>query len=361
MVHPFWAFSLAFFFSLIFTYPTIFVAKGLDVVTDRRRRTHPAHTHKGVVPRGGGLPLFLSFFLATLLAVTLNKIVFGIVLASFILVVVGLLDDYFDLSPYVRFFVNIAVSVLVISFGLGIPFISNPFGEPIRLDQWRVTFEIFGGKHSFLIVSNLLAIVWLTWTTNMVNWSKGVDGQLPGFVGIAAIFLGLLSQRFTIHDISAQTVMLLSFIIAGSFLGFLPFNMYPQKIMPGYGGGGLAGFWLGILSILSFGKIGTAVLILSVPMIDASYTVLRRIKNRQSPFRADWGHFHHRLLEIGWGRRRIAVFYWVITFVFGIASLFLKGIEKLVAFLSVGIVLIAFIMIINQIKVVHHGKIRRSI
>ncbi len=170
-------------------------------------------------------------------------------------------------------------------------------------------------------------------------------------------FLGLLSQRFTTHDISAQYVMLLSFIIAGSYLGFLPFNMYPQKIMPGYGGGALAGFWLGILSILSFGKFGTAFLILSVPMIDAVYTIIRRIKNKQSPFRADWGHFHHRLLEIGWGRRRIAAFYWLITFVFGIASLFLKGPEKLIAFSTVALLLVVFILVIGQLKQNHFNKV----
>ena len=144
--------------------------------------------------------------------------------------------------------------------------------------------------------------------------------------------------------------MLLSFIVAGTYLGFLPFNFYPQKIMPGYSGGSLAGFWLGILSILSFGKIGTALLILAIPVIDGVYSILRRIKNRKSPFRADWGHLHHKLLDIGWGRRRIAIFYWLITFVLGVASLFLKGIEKLVAFITVGIIMLAFIFIINNIK-----------
>ncbi len=336
--------------SLILTFPTILLAKKYHLVTDRKSRTHPAHTHQGVVPRAGGIPIFLSFFLTILIFLSLNKIIVGIIISSFLLVLIGVLDDYFDLSPYVRFVANLALSALVIGFGLGIPFISNPFGQPIRLDHWQIHFNLLG-PHSILVVGDLLALVWLTWTTNMVNWSKGVDGQLPGFVAIAAIFLGLLSTRFTAHDISAQTVALLSFIIAGSYLGFLPFNFYPQKIMPGYGGGALAGFWLGILSILSFGKIGTAILILAIPTTDAIYSIARRLKNKKSPFRADWGHFHHRLLEIGWGRRRIAIFYWLVTFLLGIASLLLKGIEKLLAFVMVGAALIAFILIINQIKI----------
>lgn len=339
----------SFLFSFLLTIPTIAIAKKIHLVTDKKKRFHPAHTHTGIVPRGGGVPVFLSLLITSFLFLPIQKILVGIFLGSFLLVTIGLLDDYGDISPYARFGANIFISALVIMFGLGIPYISNPFGGVIRLDTWQIPINFFG-KHSILIVADLLAIIWLAWTTNLVNWSKGVDGQLPGFVAITAIFLGLLSQRFTGHDISAQTVTLLSFIVAGAYLGFLPFNFYPQKIMPGYGGGALAGLLLGILSILSFGKVGTAVLILSIPIIDATYTILRRLKNRKSIFKADWGHFHHRLLEIGWGKRRIAIFYWAVSFILGISSLFLKGIEKLIAFCTIAVLLLVFIVIIERTK-----------
>jgi UDP-GlcNAc:undecaprenyl-phosphate GlcNAc-1-phosphate transferase len=337
------------FLSFLLTYPTIILAKKINLVTDKKKRKHPAHTHIGIIPRGGGLPIFLSFLISILFFLTINKIILGIIIASFLLLIVGLLDDYFDLSPYLRFIVNLLIASLVVSFGLGIPYISNPLGGVIRLDQWKIDFDFFGHRQ-ILILADILSIIWLTWLTNMVNWSKGVDGQLPGFVTITAFFLGVLSQRFTVHDISIQSVTILSFIIGGAYLGFLPWNFYPQKIMPGYGGGALAGFWLGILSILSFGKVGTAILILSMPMIDAVYTIIRRIYQKKSPFRADWGHFHHRLLEIGWGKRRIAIFYWLVSFILGLSSLFLKGPEKLLAFLSFFIVLIVFILIIEKVK-----------
>jgi UDP-GlcNAc:undecaprenyl-phosphate GlcNAc-1-phosphate transferase len=145
-------------------------------------------------------------------------------------------------------------------------------------------------------------------------------------------------------------VVLISFAVSGAYLGFLPYNFFPQKIMPGYGGGALAGFLLGVLSILSFGKLGTAVLILSVPMIDAIYTIIRRIKLKKSPFKADWGHFHHRLMDIGWGKRRVAAFYWIISFILGISSLFLDGMKKLLAFATVGILLLVFMFIIERMK-----------
>lgn len=334
--------------SFLFTIPTIHYAVKWNLVTDKTKRLHPAHTHTGVIPRAGGLPIYLAFLCVSLLFIPLNKIVVGILISSGLLVILGLLDDYFDTSPYIRFAANFVIAAILIGFGLGIPFISNPFGDPIRLDTIRWTFDLFG-THSIIVIGNLLAILWLVWTTNMVNWSKGVDGQLPGFVAITAIFLGLVSQRFTAHDVNALTVMLLSFSVAGAFIGFLPFNFYPQKIMPGYGGGGLAGFLLGALAILSFGKIGTAILILAVPMLDAIYSIFRRIRKGKSPFRADWGHFHHLLLAAGWGRRRIAIFYWSISAVLGVASLFLEGIEKVIAFLMTGIILIAFMVIIQNL------------
>jgi UDP-GlcNAc:undecaprenyl-phosphate GlcNAc-1-phosphate transferase len=339
----------------IATIPTIYIARKYNLVTDKRKRSHPAHTHKGIIPRAGGIPIYIALLVTTLIFLPLNKIVIGILIANFLLLIVGLADDYYDVSPYLRFIANLAISALVVLFGLGIPYISNPFGGAIRLDEFVFTIDLFG-THTVLVLANILSVLWLTWIMNMVNWSKGVDGQLPGFVAICALFLGLLSQRFTAHDISAQTVTLLSFIVAGAYLGFLPFNFYPQRIMPGYGGGAIAGFLLGILSILTFGKIGTAVLILSVPMIDAFYTMLRRIKNKKSPFHADWGHFHHKLMEIGWGKRRIAVFYWIISLLLGMASLVFEGIEKFLAFITVGIFLIIFIIVIEQTKRAHANQ-----
>ncbi len=338
--------------SYFLTFPTIMLAKKYGLVTDKSKRFHPAHTHSGVIPRGGGIPIFLAILITSILVLPLNKILSGILISSSLLVLMGVLDDYFDLSPYLRFIINLFISTMVIGFGLGIPFINIPFIGLINTGQWSIDINFFG-VHSILIIADVLAILWLTWTMNMVNWSKGVDGQLPGFVAITAIFLGLVAQRFTHHDISVQSVSLFSFIIAGAFLGFLPHNFFPQKIMPGYGGGALAGFLLGILSILSFGKVGTALLVLSVPMIDASYAILRRIKNKKSPFKADWGHFHHRLLEIGWGKRRIAVFYWTVSLILGLSSLFLQGQEKLIVFVTIALILLAFMYIIETIKKSH--------
>jgi len=339
--------------SAVFTPLAISLARRYGLLTDKTKRSHPAHTHKGIIPRGGGIPIFISLVVGILLFVQMEKIVVGILIALTLLLIMGLWDDKFDSSPYLRFLANIGISTIVVAFGLGIPYVSNPLGGVFQLDAWSISIDFFGTR-SILLLADIVAVIWLTWMMNMVNWSKGVDGQLPGFVAITALFLGLLSQRFVGHDIRAETVMTLSFIVSGAFLGFLPFNFFPQKIMPGYGGGAIAGFMLGVLSILSFGKVGTAILVLAIPMLDAVYTILRRINHGKSPFRADWGHFHHRLLEIGWGKRRIAVFYWIISCILGVASLFLNGSEKFIAFITVGVILIMFVIAIERLKQIYH-------
>lgn len=343
------AFFISFLIAFILAPPTIYLAKKLNLITDKNKRYHPAHTHTGIIPRGGGIPIYISIFISSLLFLEINKIIIGVLISSFLMFILGLIDDYQDTSPILRFFANFFIAIFLICFGLGIPYISNPFGGIIRLDLIQIKFNFFG-ERNFLVIANILSVIWLVWTTNMINWSKGVDGQLPGFVSITAFFLGLLSSRFVAHDISVNNVVNFAFIVSGAYLGFLPYNFYPQKIMPGYSGGALAGFLLGILSILSFGKLGTAILILAIPLIDAIYTIIRRIKNKKSIFKADWGHFHHRLLEIGWGKRRIAIFYWLISFILGLTSLFLKGIEKLIAFITIAILLLIFILIIEKTK-----------
>lgn len=330
-------------------------ARRFGLVDDPKKRLHPAHTHKGVIPRAGGLAVYLGILLPVLVFLPLNKVILGIILAAALIILVGLADDYWDINPYFRFLTNIGAAALAISGGVGIPYITNPVNGLIHLDAWRVSFN-FLGSHSILVWADLFALLWIVWCMNMVNWSKGVDGQMPGFVAIAATTLGLLSLRFSNHDISQTTVTALAFITAFSFLGFLPWNFYPQKIMPGYGGGSLAGFLLAILAILSWGKLGTAILVLAVPMIDGFYTLGRRIFAGRSPFWADREHLHHRLLDLGWGRRRIAIFYWVVSGFLGLIALNLSSRQKIFAFLTLGILVGSFILSLSLLSKLTSAK-----
>lgn len=346
---PALASAMAFVISYVSTPLVIRFAQRWGLVDNPKLRSHPANTHEGVIPRAGGLPIFIAIVLCVFLFIPVSKLVIGILLGALITTCVGVLDDAVDLSPYLRFLLNMVAVGTVIMFGLGTPYINNPLGGVFRLDSVVWTFDFFG-THNFLPIANLFSLIWIVALMNFVNWSKGVDGQLPGFVSVSAFFLGVLAYRFSAYSIDATDVALLSFIVAGAYGGFLPWNFFPQKIMPGYSGGSLAGYFLGVLSVLAFGKLGTLVLVLSIPLVDALYVFMRRVVAGKSPFRGDGGHFHHRLLQIGWGKRRIAVFYWGVSFLFGASSLFLHGFEKLLAGSIVVISLAFFILIIERIK-----------
>lgn len=328
----------AFIISFSVTPIVIRFANYFKLVDDPKKRHHPARTHEGVIPRAGGIAILLGFIIPVLFLLPINKVIAGILLAACITVLIGILDDRKDLSPYLRFIANIATAALVVATGLGIPFITNPFDTIIKLDTLRISFDLFG-THSVLVWSDLIAILWIVWTMNIVGWSSGVDGQMPGFVAITTIVLGISSLRFSAHDISQKVVASLSFITAGTFLGFLPWNFYPQKIMPGYGGKTLAGLLIAVLAILSGNKVGTALLVLSIPMIDAIYALFRRVITKKSPFKADRFHFHHHLLNLGWGKRRIALFYWLISFILGVIALNFNTQQKLYVFLIMAVII----------------------
>jgi UDP-GlcNAc:undecaprenyl-phosphate GlcNAc-1-phosphate transferase len=321
-------FLASFFISLIATPVVIKIANYWGLVDDPKKRKHPAHTEERIVPRAGGLAIFLGIAVAVGIFLPFSKQLAGIMMGSLIVVVVGILDDKFDLDPYFRLVTNIVAALIVVGSGIGISYITNPFGGIIYFDYYRITFNLFG-SHSIVFLADLLAILWIVWCMNMVNWSKGVDGQMPGFVGISAIVLGLLSFRFTMIDLQQWIVATLAFITAGAYLGFLPFNFYPQKIMPGYGGGALAGFMLSVLAIASGGKVATALLVLGIPFLDAGYTILRRLLQKRSPFWGDRGHLHHKLLDLGWGKRRIALFYWLLSVILGLIALNLTSRAKI--------------------------------
>ncbi len=341
-------FTLPFFYALLGTFfatpIVIIIAKKFGLVDDPIHRYHPAHTHHGVIHRAGGAALFLGIIISILFYIPINAHLAGILVGAFILTLVGIIDDKKDINPYVSLTTNIVVAIIVVFSGSVIPFITNPLtGGVLPLSAWNQHLSILGIQFT-VGLPHLLAVIWIIWTMNIIGWSAGVDGQMPGYVAISAFILGLLSLRYSVSDPSQMWVTILAFIITGAFLGFLPWNFYPQRIMPGYGGKTLAGFFLALLGILSFAKLGTALLVLGIPMLDAVATLVRRIGTKKSPVWADRGHLHHRLMDLGWGKRRIALFYWGVSAILGLVSLTVTSKLKVYAFIAVAVGLTMFLV-----------------
>jgi UDP-GlcNAc:undecaprenyl-phosphate GlcNAc-1-phosphate transferase len=244
-----------------------------------------------------------------------------------------------DLSPKLRLGTNLVAAGVVVASGIGIAFINNPLGGGVVDLSWpRVSFWLLGEQRSIWLLSDLFALGWIVGMMNVIGWSAGVDGQLPGVVVIAAVVIGLLSMKFS-ADVTQWPVIILAMVVAGAYLGWLPWNWYPQKMMPGYSAKSLAGFLLAVLAILSTTKVGTALVVLGVPVADGVFTVVRRLAAGRRPWWGDRGHLHHRLLDAGWSKQKIAVTYWLVTGGLGWVALQLNSQQKLYTMMGIGLVI----------------------
>lgn len=327
--------------------PTIILAKRFKLLDNPKTRPHPAHTQKRIVPRAGGLPVFLAISLTMLIFTPFEKYTIGILVGLFILLLVGLLDDKtINLSPYLRLAAQFIAAAVAIGSGIGIAFITNPLGGIIHLDT----------SSQVILLADFLALIWIVWVMNMMNWSKGVDGQMPGIITVSALVLGLLSLKLSLSaspeanfmpDPAQANLAKLSFITAGSALGLLIFNWHPAKIFPGFSGSTVLGFMIAILAILAGGKLATAGLVLLIPATDFAYTFLRRILQGKSPVWGDKEHLHHKLLEKGFSHQQIALFYILGSVILGAAALNLSSTGKLFAAALIGIIILGGILWLN--------------
>lgn len=330
-------FSLALTISLLVTMATIWFFRRRGWVVDPSKVAHPAHIHKEPVPKGGGIPIGVAVILTSLAILPIDKHLAAILLALGLTVVVGVIDDLIGLPPLLRLGINFVAAAVIVGGGIGIAFITNPLGGGVLdLSTWRFGFELWGQHHEIWVLPDLFALLWIPFLMNAVNFSSGVDGQASGMIAIAAGVIGWLSLQYS-ADITQWPVAVLAFALAGAFAGLTVFHFYPQKIMPGYGATTAAGLMLGVLSILSTTKVGTAMMVLGLPLIDAIYTIGRRLAQGKSPWLGDRGHLHHRLLQAGWGKRRVALFYWLVTAVLGALALSLTAKMKLFAILGLAL------------------------
>src|SRR4030042_7122293 len=355
------SFFLTFMFattlSLIFTPLAILLAKKYGFVDNPKKHLHPAVIHKKTIPRGGGLPIFLTFVIVSLFLIPFTQKLLGIFLGGFVLVTVGLIDDKFDIKAHWNLLSQVVAALIVVFSGVGIAYITNPLAifsqnnilgsDVIRLDPLRLTFQ-FLGQHSIIVFADLFALFWIVWVINMVNFSAGVDGQMPGIVVITLLVIFIASLRFFPADQNQLIVSKIALIGAGATLGFLFYNFYPAKIHPGDSGSFFLGFLVAVCAIISGAKVGTAILVMAIPLVDGVFTVIRRIASGTYPFLGDRKHLHHRLMDAGFGQRRVALFYWLLCAILGAIALILPSVEKLFAGVIVAIIVLGGLLWLNM-------------
>ncbi len=334
------SFLTAFIISIISGYLVINWYKKNNWLDDPKKHIHIKNTHLQPIPRGGGIVVFSAIFLASIFWLNWDTYLVSIMMGALILTIVGWWDDVADIHPFIRLGANLLASLIVIFSGIGIAYITNPLGGVIFLNWPSIEIAWLANQRPFWLIADSLALLFIIWNMNIVNWSKGVAGQLPAFVMTSFLVLSLVAGKF-LDDPTNFDSYLLTLICAGAFAGLLFWNWHPQKMMPGYGAGTLAGYFLAIIAIISGAKVAAVVMVLAIPTADAIFTIARRIYRKKPPYWGDRGHLHHKLMDqFGWSPALISVFYSASSLFFGLLALYLPSWGKLISLAIAGILVL---------------------
>ena len=307
----------------------------IDVPKDNRRM------HKVPIPRLGGLAIFLGFFLSVLLFAEIDRSTRGILIGAIMIVVLGVMDDIMTLKALPKFFVQIAAAGVAVYYGNIIQFLSNPVltspAPYLNLGKWAIP----------------VTVIWIVAITNAVNFIDGLDGLA---VGVSAISSATL--LVTAILVSEGNVAIIMAALLGACLGFIPYNMNPAKIFMGDTGSTFLGYILATVSIQGLFKMYAIIsfavpfLILGLPIFDICFAILRRLAKGQNPMRADRGHIHHRLIDMGFNQKQTVAIAYMITAILGLAAVVLTSSGALRALILIGAVLIVgaigFKLIFNE-------------
>ncbi|MDT8715594.1 undecaprenyl/decaprenyl-phosphate alpha-N-acetylglucosaminyl 1-phosphate transferase [Clostridium sp. 19966] len=266
--------------------------------------------HKVTMPRWGGISIYVSFIVVILIKNgDVNIKEWGIVLGAFIILIGGMLDDRFELRPHQKLIFQLLASIVVIAMGLKIEVLTNPLSI--------IDPSISIGP----ILSIPMTIIWIIGITNALNLMDGLDGLSAGISLISCLTIMIIS---IMKDNIGSA--LITAILSGSIIGFLPYNFHPASIFLGDTGAQLLGFLLATISIEGAVKSAAAfaivvpILTMALPIFDTLFAIIRRKINGKPISEGDRGHMHHRLLDMGFTQKQaVMVMYLISAVLSGIA------------------------------------------
>ncbi len=270
--------------------------------------------HTRIMPRMGGLAIYLGYLVSFFLFLTpLSKEMIGIFIGGTLIMLVGMLDDKFQLSAKWKLIGQLAgAAIVVIPFGLKIGIVNLPFGGYIDFtDGWLLWLAV------------PITMFWLVGVTNAVNLIDGLDGLSAGVSAIATATMAVMAIIMDDTDVAAYC-----FVLLGAILGFLYFNFHPARIFMGDTGSLFLGFNLAALSIMGFKEalfvsFIIPIVVLGVPLWDTTFAIVRRIIQKKPISAPDKGHLHHCLLKMGLSHRATVVTIYGISALFGLTAILL--------------------------------------
>ncbi|MFN8526604.1 MAG: MraY family glycosyltransferase [Chloroflexota bacterium] len=269
------------------------------------------------VPRTGGYGMLGAVWIAVALAVLGRPTelqanpaddwkLLGMLLGTAAILPLAIIDDRRRLGSAAQFAGQIVIAAIPVAFGLRIGSVASPFGPAQELPQW---------------LDILVTVIWIVGMINAINLIDTMDGLAGGLALIGACVLSLRSLWF-----GQYTIAVLPLALAGSTLGFLPHNFWPARIFMGTSGSMLLGFWLATTSIVGGAKVGTALVVMGVPILDTAWVIGRRLAAGRSPFHGgDGEHLPHRIHRLGLSQKHTVLVLYGICAVFGLLALTLHS------------------------------------
>ena len=283
----------------------------MDVPNDERRM------HNRPIARLGGLAIFFGFLVSILIFADIDLQVRGMLLGSVIIVVLGIIDDIVSIGAWPKLAVQIAAAVVAVLHGNTIQVLSNPFSP--------------GEYFSLGLLAIPVSVIWVVVITNSVNLIDGLDGLAVGVSAISSAALVAVALL-----VSEANVALIMIALFGACLGFMPYNSYPAKIFMGDTGATFLGFILACMSVQGLFKLYAVIsfvipfLIIGLPIFDTCFSFFRRLLSGKNPFKADRGHVHHRLIDMGLNQKQSVFILYLVTTILGLFAVLLtaKGPER---------------------------------
>ena len=280
----------------------------------------------------------------------------GLLLGGSVAALVGLIDDRLNprdgLRPGIHLLGQVLAAVSGFAAGLRpVEGISNPFSHLYADPSKHLQILLWDHSDPHLWASLgavAFSAFWIVGMMNTVNFLDGLDGLAAGVVAIAAVLLAIYSGNVHSTDggpLPASEVLILPpLILAAALLGFLIYNWSPATVFMGDSGAQFSGFAIGALAILGPAKIGTALLIMAIPILDVALMFVQRPANGKQFYSAGKDHLHHRLLDLGLSQRQIVILFYGVCILLGGIDLALSRIGKLVALLIVAIATVALLI-----------------
>ncbi|MEQ6356867.1 MraY family glycosyltransferase [Lysinibacillus sp. M3] len=297
--------------------------------------------HARIMPRLGGLAIFLSFLIAVaifqpILIINENgsNFLLAIIIGACIIVATGVVDDMREISAKAKLVGQLIAALIVIFVG------------GIQIDMITLPFV---GELNLGFLSIPLTIIWIVGITNAINLIDGLDGLAAGVSTIALITLAVMAIIM-----NNMFVLAIAAILAAATIGFLFYNFHPAKIFMGDTGALFLGFMISVLALLGFKNVTVVsliipVIILGVPISDTFFAIVRRVRMKKKWSDPDKSHLHHRLLDMGFTHRQTVLIIYGIAIMFGLAAVIFSMAKVWGAILLVAVILTAIEILVEVI------------